>query len=189
MEVRVTHTDRVVTPREGVPSRPWDPHAAVPAPLRLHECAVDSRWVDYNRHMSESCFLLVFGDNADAFFRYIGIDEDYRARGHSLYTVETHLHHRREVAEGEPLSLTLQVLDQDARRVHLFHEMHHGGSGALLASAEQMLVHVDTEAGRSCAMPSHLQDRLATIRAAHAVLPRPAVVGRPMGIGHSREAR
>jgi carnitine 3-dehydrogenase len=172
-----------------VPSRPWDPDADVPAPLRLHECTVSSRWVDYNRHMSESCYLLVFGDNADAFFRYIGIDESYRARGRSLYTVETHLHHRREVAEAEPLSLTLQVLEHDARRVHLFHEMHHGGTGALLACAEQMLVHVDTGAGRSAPMPADLQERLATVQAAHALLPRPAVVGRPMRIDHSREGR
>lgn len=183
----MAHTDRVVTPREGVPSPAWDPHAAVPAPLRLHECTVESRWVDYNRHMSESCYLLVFGDNADAFFRYVGIDEDYRAHGHSLYTVETHLRHRREVAEGEPLSLTLQVLDHDARRVHVFHEMHHGTGGVLLASAEQMLVHVDTEQGRSCPMPRDLQERLATIRTAHAALPRADAVGRQMRIDHRRE--
>ena len=36
--------------------------------------------------MSESCYLLAFGDSADAFFRLLGIDEDYRAAGHSLYT-------------------------------------------------------------------------------------------------------
>jgi acyl-CoA thioester hydrolase len=185
----VPDTDRVVTPEEGRPSPPWDPHAEVPSPLRLHRCTVSPRWVDYNRHMSESCYLLVFGDDADAFFRFIGIDEDYRARGRSLYTVETHLHHRREVTEGEPLSLTLQVLDHDARRVHLFHEMHHGTSGVLLASAEQMLVHVDTHQGRSCPMPDDLQERVSAVAAAHASLARPAVVGRPMRIDHDREGR
>ena len=181
--------DRVVTPLEGRPSPPWDPHAPVPAPLRLLRCTVEPSWVDYNRHMSESCYLLVLGNGADAFFRHVGIDEAYRAGGHSLYTVETHLHHHREVAEGEPLSLSLRVLDHDARRVHVLHEMHHGDSGALLASAEQLLVHVDSAAGRSCAMPDDLQERLATIEAAHAHLPRPPLVGWPMRIDHSRETR
>ena len=63
-----------------------DPDAAIEAPLHLHDTPALAEWVDYNGHMSESCYLLAFGDNADAFFRYIGIDEEYRAAGHSLYT-------------------------------------------------------------------------------------------------------
>ncbi|MER7015808.1 thioesterase family protein [Saccharopolyspora sp. NPDC000359] len=174
--------DRVVTPYEGSGHQPWDDAAEIPAPLRLHRTPVSPRWVDYNGHMSESCYLLVFGDGSDAFFRYLGIDEQYRDGGHSLYTAETHLHHRREAAEGDELELTLRVLDHDAKRVHLFHEMHHGGSGELLATAEQLLVHVDTEQGRSTEMPAEFQRRLTAIQRAHAALPVPGVVGRPMGI-------
>jgi acyl-CoA thioester hydrolase len=173
---------RVVTPLEGSGHTPWDPQAAIDAPLRLHGCTVAPEWVDYNHHMSESCFLLVFGNNADAFFRYLGIDEDYRAAGHSLYTTETHLHHRREAAEGEPLALTLQLLDHDSRRLHLYQEMLHGDSGAVLATAEQLLVHVDTAAGRSTDLPDVLLERLGAIREAHAVLPWPERAGRPMAI-------
>lgn len=176
--------DRVVTPYEGSGHRPWDDSAEIPAPLRLHRTPVSPQWVDYNDHMSESCYLLVFGDNADAFFRYLGIDEAYRDSGHSLYTVETHIHNHREVAEGEPLTVSLQLLDHDAKRVHIFHEMRHGDTDALLATAEQMLVHVDIARGRSCELPDHLQERLAAIRGTHADLPVPEVVGRPMQIRH-----
>jgi acyl-CoA thioester hydrolase len=52
----------------------------------------------------------------------------------------------------------------------------------LLASAEQLLVHVDMDAGRSVDLPDHLVARLDALAAAHADLPRPDVVGRPMGI-------
>jgi acyl-CoA thioester hydrolase len=156
--------------------------AVVDSPMRLHRTVVDPNWVDYNGHMSESCYLLVFGDNADAFFRFIGIDEQYRTDGHSFYTVETHLHHRHEVAEGEPLSLTLHVLDHDDKRVHLFHEMFHGDTGVLLATAEQMLVHVDMQAGRSAPLPDDLVERLDAIQRAHSALRVPDVVGKPMGI-------
>ena len=92
--------DRVVTPYEGTGHRTWVDDEPIPAPLRLHETTVSPSWVDYNGHMSESCYLLAFGDSADAFFRFLGVDEDYRAAGRSLYTVETHLHHRREVARA-----------------------------------------------------------------------------------------
>ena len=173
---------RIVTPYEGTGSRDWDGEADIPAPLWLHTTPVSPKWVDYNGHMSESSYLLVFGDNSDAFFRYIGIGEQYRAAGQSLYTVESHIHNRREVAEAEPLAVSLRVLDHDAKRVHLFHEMYRGRDGDLLASAEQLLVHVDSTRGKSCPMPGQLQQRLAAIQRAHEALPRPDVIGRPMAI-------
>lgn len=170
----------VVTPYEGTAARPWDDGAEIAVPLRLHEATVGPSWVDYNRHMTESAYLLVFGDSSDAFFRYLGIDERYRADGGSLYTVQTHLHHRREIAEGEPLTVSLLLLGHDAKRVHVFHEMRQGTTGALLATAEQLLVHVDTTEGRSAPLPEWLRSRLAAIRRAHAAVPVPDVVGVPI---------
>jgi acyl-CoA thioester hydrolase len=163
----------------------WGQHVGdspIPAPLRLYQATVPSAWVDYNGHMSEWCYLLAFGDNADAFFRYVGIDEQYRADGNSLYTVQTHLHHHREASEGDVLAMTLRVLDCDDRRVHIFHEMYLGDSDLLLASAEQMLVHVDMNAARSAPVPSALAGRLEAIRRAHADLAVPAAVGMPLRI-------
>ena len=173
---------RLSTPLEGTGRRPWDPQAFIAAPLCLHRPTVLPQWVDYNGHMSESCYLLVFGDNSDAFFRFIGIDEAYRDAGHSLYTVETHLHNLREASVGEPLRLTLQLLDADEKRLHIFHAMYHANSGDLLATAEQMLVHVAMREGRSVAMPDYLYQRVSAIRAAHAVLSRPPQAGHTIGI-------
>jgi carnitine 3-dehydrogenase len=184
-----TADDRLVTPYEGRAGVPWDDAAVIDAPLRLHRATVTPAWVDYNGHMSESCYLLVFGDNADAFFRYIGIDEEYRADGHSLYTVETHLHHRHEASEGEPLALTLQLLDHDHKRVHIFHEMRHGDTDTLVATAEQMLVHVDMAVGRSESIPADVASRLDAIQRAHAGLGIPEVVGKAMGINRSGNDR
>ena len=175
---------RIVTPYEAGGRREWDgwrTQEPVPAPLRLHRTTVTEALTDYNGHMSESAFLLVFGDSADAFFRFLGIDEGYRAAGHSLFSVQTHLHHRSEAVDGDVLDLTLQVLDSDDRRLHIYHEMV-GPAGRLLAAAEQLLVHVDTAAGRSCAMPTVLHERVETVRRAHSALPVPDLVGRPLGI-------
>jgi acyl-CoA thioesterase FadM len=174
---------RVSTPLENTPARPWDPAAAIAAPLSLHSPTVLPQWVDYNGHMSESCFLLVFGDSSDAFFRYIGIDETYRdSGGHSLYTVETHIHNIREASEGEPLRLTLQLLDADYKRLHIFHTMYHGTSGDILATGEQMLVHVNMAQGSSAPMPPDLQQRVNAILSAHSALPRPKQAGASIGI-------
>ena len=176
-------SSRLSTPLEGTPATAWDANAPIAAPLCLHQTTVRPEWVDYNGHMSESCYLLVFGDSSDAFFRFIGIDESYRDQGgHSFYTVETHIHNIREISLGEPLRLSLQLLDVDAKRMHIFHAMHHATTGELLATCEQMLVHVQMAQGRSAPMPADLQQRLAAIHAAHAPLGRPPQAGASIGI-------
>jgi carnitine 3-dehydrogenase len=156
---------------------PWPPGRPIPAPLRLHETTVAAEWVDYNGHLSEWAYLLVFGDNADAFFRYLGVDEDYRAAGRSLYTAETHLRHLHEARLGERLWLTLQVLGVDAKRLHIAHEMT-DAAHRTTATAEQLLLHVDTREGKVAPFPGPVAGRLGRIREAHAGLPVPGYVGR-----------
>jgi acyl-CoA thioester hydrolase len=154
----------------------------IDAPLVLHRASVPAQWVDYNGHMSEWCYLLLVGEAADAFFRFIGIDEAYRAAGHSLYTAETHLHHLRESALGDRLAVPLQLLDVGPKSLHLFHTVRDEASGVDAATAEQLLVHVDTASGRVVPMPAGLRERLEEIRLAHAALPVPAAVGHVMRI-------
>src|SRR5215470_6507778 len=154
----------------------------IDAPLTLYQSTVPADWLDYNGHMTESCYLLLVGNAADAFFRYVGIDEAYRAAGRSLYTAETHLHHLREVALGDRLGVPLQLLDAGPKSLHLFHTVRDQVTGEDVATAEQLLVHVDTAAGRAAPMPPGLLSRVAEITAAHAVLPRPAAAGHVMGI-------
>lgn len=146
--------------------------AAIAAPLQLHAATVVPEWVDYNNHLSEWAYLLIFGDNADALFKFIGVGEAYRASGKSLYTGETHLRHLREVKLGQRLTLTLTVLGHDDKRLHLLHEMLIRGAGCV-ATAEQMLLHVDAAVGRVAPFGPDVAARLRLIAAAHTSLPRP----------------
>jgi acyl-CoA thioester hydrolase len=159
----------------------------IPAPFRLHDVTVAPEWTDYNHHLTESAYLLIMGESSDAFFRSFGVDDAYRHAGRSLYTVETHLRNLREAREGECLDLTIQVLAMDDKRLHIVHEMYRA-PGGLIATAEQMLLHVDMRAGRAAPFPEHIARRLREISAAHAALPVPEYVGRTIGIpaGHHR---
>src|SRR5262249_7482019 len=154
----------------------------IDAPLALHRASVPAQWVDYNGHMSEWCYLLLVGDGADAFFRYVGIDEAYRAAGHSLYTAETHLHHLRERALGDRLAVPLQLLDVGPKSLHLFHSIRDAVTDEEVATAEQLLVHVEMASGRVGPMPGARTGRLEEIGPAHAVRPVPPAVGHVMGI-------
>ncbi len=160
----------------------WQSGETVAAPLALFECVVEPAWVDYNRHMSEGFYLYAFGEASDALFRYIGVDEAYRAAGHSFYTVETHINFFREAAEGEPLRFTTQLLGLDDKRAHIFHAMYHGGDGGLLATTEQMLLHVDTAGPKASPIQPQVRAALDAIKTAHADLPVPEQVGRRMAL-------
>lgn len=173
------HPEQKPTP---LPHRRWQPGEIVEAPLRLYHCTVDPAWIDYNQHMTEASYLTAFGDASDALFRFMGIDEAYRAAGHSYYTVETHLNYYRECKSGDSLHFTTQLLDADAKRLHLFHHMFHAATGELVCTTEQMLVHVATAVGRSAPVLPPVQAALEAILAAHRSLPIPQEVGRQMKI-------
>ena len=125
---------------------------------------------------------MAFGWATDVLFRYIGDDEAYRAAGHSFYTVETHITYEREAVVNEPLRITTRVLDVDAKRMHIYHEMFHGESGDRLSTSEQMLVHVDMAAQRSAAILPEVATAVAAVHARHATLPPADGVGRVMRI-------
>ena len=158
-------------------------------PLKLHTDSVQPEWTDYNNHMTESRYLQVFGDASDALFRYIGVNQDYHAQGFSYYTAETHINYIREASVGQPLYVTTQILGGDQKRLHIFHSMHLSrdlsedlnGGDTLLATTEQMLLHVNTHQGRVCPARADVAERVAKLVSAQADLDRPIQVGRSIG--------
>jgi carnitine 3-dehydrogenase len=134
---------------------------------------VRPEWIDCNGHMTDSRYLQVFGDATDALFRWAGIDEAHRKTGRAMYTLESHVRHIAEAKALEPLYVTTQMLDLDTKRVRLYHFLHRSRDEALVAGAEQLYVHVDTQERHAAPMPSSVHDRLQRLRAAHAGLPAP----------------
>jgi hypothetical protein len=64
----------------------------------------------------------------------------------------------REASAGEPLHVTTQVLGFDDKRLHVFHELYRSGEDVLVATAEQMFLHVDAVEGHaSPAAPTRVQ--------------------------------
>jgi carnitine 3-dehydrogenase len=153
------------------------------APLRMAELQVLPSWIDYNGHMTESRYLFCASEVADAFLRLIGADMDYVAGGHSYYTAESHILHKGEAKLGDRLTGTLQVIHADAKRLHHFITLSRGDT--VVATIEQMCLHVDMAAGKTCAALPAVLDRLLPIAAAHAALPRPEGLGRAIGQGRA----
>jgi carnitine 3-dehydrogenase len=150
-------------------------------PLRW-ETRVLPEWVDYNGHATESSYLLMTSHAADGLLAAIGIDAEYLRTGGSYYTVETHICHLGEAKAGDTVQVTTQVLGADEKRIHIFVRIARADDGALLATTEQMLLHVDTNAGSAAPAPPRILARAQQLADAHAALPWPARAGRKIGL-------
>ncbi len=156
----------------------------IDAPLALYEGPVLPEWIDINGHMNVAYYVLAFDWATDKLFDFVGVGADYlEARGQSMFALEAHVTYQRELHLGDPLRVTTQLLGFDAKRLHFFHHMYHGGQGFLAATSEWLGMHIDMKARRSAPFPEDIAARLADIGAAHADLPRPPEVGRVIGLG------
>jgi acyl-CoA thioester hydrolase len=145
------------------------------------ETQVASAWVDYNGHMNDAEYARVFSLAVEALMDCIGLDAAGREHhGYTIYTLETHLCYRREVHEGQPLSVEVTVLARDAKRLHVFFTMH-DSEGTLLATSEQMLMGIDSNAGRPAPFPEAVAGVIETLPAA-AEGNWPEAAGRRIGL-------
>ena len=143
---------------------------------------VSEDWLDYNNHMTEHCYLYLFGLASDTFLLGVGIDKVYIESGRSYFTVETHLRHLDEASLGDSLSSVCRLMNYDAKRLHLFHELYRSGAGSPIATAEQVLIHVDRVLGRSIPAQEDVLERLASIHTQHKNYPNPAGIGRSISL-------
>ncbi len=149
------------------------------ASLRIWQGSVLSEWIDYNGHMSEGFYGLVFGMASDEYLIRMGFDEDYRSTTHgSFYTVETHVVFVDELAEATPLAVDTTVAGADLKRVHLFHELRRIGDNALACTQETMMLHVNTAIDRVAPMGEDLYRVLRSDADAHKGLLADGVTGR-----------
>ena len=157
--------------------------AALPTPrpeaMVMAHMQVLPGWIDYNGHMTESRYLFAASETSDSFLRLIGADMEYVKAGHSYYTAESHIMHLGEAKLGDRLTGSLQVLGADEKRLHIFMRINRGEE--VVASIEQMLLHVDMKAGKTCTAAPEVLARLLPIAQAHSALPQPSAAGRFVG--------
>ncbi len=156
-----------------------DPAPDTAAPMEMARMTVLPGWIDYNGHMTESRYLFAASETCDAFLRHIGADIAYVGTGFSYYTAETHILHLDEAKLGDALTGTVQVLHADEKRLHIFIRILK--DGAPVATLEQMLLHVDMKAGKTCPAAAPVLARLMPIAKAHEGLEKPAAMGRFVG--------
>mgnify|MGYP001551555866 FL=1 len=102
---------------------------------------VKPEWIDYNGHMQDAYYGLVFSYAVDAFQDWVGFDAAYRtATDCTIYLVEEHKYFLREVKESDPLAIQISVLGVSQKVFHLHCVMQSGGHD--VAISELMEMHV-----------------------------------------------
>jgi len=150
-----------------------------PAPFMSSVMAIEPAWIDYNGHLNVAYYGVLFDRAVDEAYELIGVGPDYLKRyGHSTMVVETHMRYLRELHLDDPVRVSVQLLDHDAKRFQVFEELIHATEGWVAATCETMTLHVDMAAKKVTPFPAFVQDALAAMKAAHSVLPRPDSAGR-----------
>lgn len=134
-------------------------------------------WIDYNGHLTEAFYILMFGHATDNVMTQAGMSPaDTQRTGTSLFTLEAHVRYLREVRGLVELEIRSNVVGRTAKLVWVWHEMWLDDE--LLATEEVLLAHVDTVAGRSSPLPDEMAaefDRL--------LVDPPAGAGRAISLG------
>lgn len=157
------------------------------SPLVLYRTVVPDDWLDYNGHMNVAHYAAIFDRGLDAFFDHMQIGSDYaRAAGCSMFVVENHFTYQRELLAGDGVSIRLQLLDRDRKRIHCFMELYHDEGGYLAATSEQIALHVDLGTRKSLSMPQTAITRLSDILESHRRIARPKEIGHKIGIRRRR---
>ncbi|MDG9723241.1 MULTISPECIES: thioesterase family protein [unclassified Streptomyces] len=140
--------------------------------LPLFHSTVRPEWIDYNGHMSEAFYVLVFGHATDALMIETGLDSGYReSTGCSLYTVESHIRFLQDVPDAAHLTIRTRVLGAAARKARFVHEMYVVSEpeseptpdAAPVATTELLTVHVDQQAGRAAEFPAAVRHRFTEL--------------------------
>ncbi|QQK80474.1 thioesterase family protein [Salicibibacter cibi] len=148
----------------------------------LLESKVQSDWIDYNGHMYDAAYAHVFSLAVDRFMTAIGIDSDFRDKQHyTIYTLETHLRYLKEAYAGQEINVTVQVLDYDKKRLHVFFVMENK-EGERLATSEQMLMGINMKERRSAPFPDTIVKSIIDLAKAHEGTSIPDEAGQTIGI-------
>ena len=157
------------------------------APFVSSVMHVEPAWIDYNGHLNMAYYNVLFDRAVDEAYELLGCGLDYlKQTQHSTFTAEVHVRYLRELHEGDPVRVTFQLLDYDAKRVHYFEELRHAEDGWLSATSENMSLHVDMTRKKTVPFPDYIMAQFARMKAAHARLPTPEGIGRRIAMPAGR---
>ena len=152
----------------------------------VYSGTVPSEWIDYNGHMGDYAYAIIFSDALTSFMDIIGVDAAYRSRTHcTIYTLEIRIAYLNECHLGQKFHVVQQILDLDSKRFHAYLSMLDSETGQELAVCEQLLMHMQQfpdAPPKSKPFPENVEAKLVHYRQMEAGLTIPSWVQSKIGI-------
>jgi acyl-CoA thioester hydrolase len=143
---------------------------------------IEPQWIDYNDHLNMAYYNVLFDRASEGAVELLGLGEAYRrAADRTLVNAEAHVTYLRELKPDAVVRATFQLLDADAKRMHVYQELYHR-DGWLAATSENVYLHVDLRGPKVVAFPAEIGEAVQAMLREHQVLPRSKYVGRVMGL-------
>jgi acyl-CoA thioester hydrolase len=166
-------------------SKPVEGHdGPYEAPCKTPSRTVPAEWIDYNGHMNVAYYSMAVDQAIDVFLETeLGVGESRAARDREgPYALHSSIRFLDELLEGEAFHVTVQLIDHDAKRLHLFCELVRDRDGGIAATIEQLLMNVDLNARKSAPYPEWAVERASRMLEAHRKLGTPGALGEKVGI-------
>ncbi len=154
-----------------------------PTPFLSALMQIEPQWIDYNGHLNMAYYNVMFDRAIDELWLHLGIGPGYmRERNGSTFTAECHVRYLREIHLGDPVQVSILLVDADEKRLHTFEELRHADEGWLSATSENMTIHIDMTARKAAPFPPDIRARIEAVKIAHSGVARPEGIGRKIAM-------
>ena len=144
-----------------------------PAPFRSSIMQIEPQWIDYNGHLNMAYYNVMMDRAIDELWVHLGIGPAYLKERHGSTFTACHVRYLREIHLGDPVQISVWLLDADEKRLHTFEELWHATEGWLSATSENMTMHIDMNMRKVGPFPPDIRARTQAVAQAHAAVPRP----------------
>jgi acyl-CoA thioester hydrolase len=105
--------------------------------------AVDPAWIDYNGHLNDACYALIFSKALDHMLDFVDLGAANRERTRcTMYTLETHINYLREVQGTDEVVVRTFLLDVDKKRMQVGLQLECDRLDTPAATMDCLLLHV-----------------------------------------------
>lgn len=132
---------------------------SAPTTLPIVQRTVSDEWIDYNGHLNEAYYVLLFSNAMDTVMTDVGLGPEYRESSHcSLFTLESHVRYLDQILPRSSVEIHNYIIAVDTKKVVSWHEMY--VDGTLRATSEVLGLHVDVTAGKAIPFPEQVRTTL-----------------------------
>jgi acyl-CoA thioester hydrolase len=151
-------------------------------PFTSDPLKISQDWCDSTGDLTNAYYNVMFDRGSDGAFVLMGMGPDYaRQRRMSFYSAEVHVCYVRPLHVDDVVTVDLQILESDEKRIRYYQEIHHV-DGWLAATSETMSLHVDLSVSKVVPFPPDILEAVNRMTAAHSALPKPDRAGKRIDI-------